>query len=176
MTRVSPEFYIQKLELLPHPEGGYFREIYRSAEKCEQLPTRYQGPRNFSTSIYYLLEGHQYSVFHRIKSDEIWHFYDGCPLNIYIFDQQERLVIHSLGRDLEKNERILAVIPQGHWFAAQPGDKYGFSLVGCTVAPGFDFTDFEIGKRDELLERFSEYRDIILRYTKKGPSADGPSS
>lgn len=173
---MSPEYYIQKLELQPHPEGGYFKEVYRSPEQCDQLPSRYGGSRNLSTSIYYLLEGHQFSVFHRLKSDEIWHYYEGSRLNIYLFSQDKKLVIHSLGRNLEKNERLQVVVPQGHWFAAQPAEKDSYTLVGCTVAPGFDFSDFEIGDRDVLLGEYGEYRDTILKYTKKGPSADGPSS
>jgi len=173
---MSPEYYIQKLELLPHPEGGFYKEIYRSPEKCDQFPSRYRGSRNLSTSIYYLLEGHQFSVFHRLKSDEIWHFYDGTRLNIYILNQDKKLVIQSLGRNLKNNERLQVVVPRDHWFAAQPDDKDSYTLVGCTVAPGFDFLDFEIANREELLREYGEYWDTILKYTKKGPSADGPSS
>lgn len=176
MFNVSPEYYINKLKLDSHPEGGFYKEVYRSPEIFEQLPLRYQGARNFSTSIYYLLEGHHFSAFHRIKSDENWHFYDGCRLNIYILDKEGQLVIERLGRDLGKNEKFQVLISRGQWFAAQPAEKTGFSLVGCTVAPGFDFSDFELGKRDELLQKYTEYSEIIKKYTKKEPSTDGPSS
>ncbi len=176
MTKLSSEYYINKLKLNPHPEGGFFKEVYRSPEMCEQLPLRYQGVRNFSTSIFYLLKGHQFSAFHRIKSDEIWHFYDGCPLNIYILDNERCLVTERLGRDLNNNEKLQVTVSRGQWFAAQPIEKTGFSLVGCTVAPGFDFLDFELGIRKELVRKYPEYRPIILRYTKKEPSTDGSSS
>jgi predicted cupin superfamily sugar epimerase len=162
--------------LEPHPEGGYFKEIYRSQDICEKPPSRFHGPRNFSTTIYYLLEGHQFSAFHRIKSDENWHFYDGDRLNIYIIDQDGRLLMESLGRNLDKKEKLQVVIPGGWWFAAQPEYETGYSLVGCTVAPGFDFSDFELGNRDELLEKYTSYQNIIEKFTKKGPSANGPSS
>ncbi len=172
----SPQYYIEKLGLSTHPEGGYFKEVYRSQEFCLKLPARYPGPRNFSTSIYYLLKGHQFSAFHRIKSDELWHFYDGCRLNIYILDKGGHLVIERLGKDLEKDEKPQLVIPGGKWFAAQPEEPTGFSLVGCTVAPGFDFSDFEMGMQEELVEKYPGYQELITRFTKKGPSVDGPSS
>jgi len=165
MIRRTAPYYIKELNLQPHPEGGYFKEIYRSPEICQQLPSRYPGPRNFSTSIYYLLRGDQFSAFHRIKSDENWHFYDGSRLNIYILNKEGRLVIKRLGKNLDKQENFQMVISQEQWFAAQPEEKTGFSLVGCTVAPGFDFSDFELGDQDELVEEYSEYREMILRYT-----------
>lgn len=161
----SSQYYIDKLELMAHPEGGYFKEIYRSPELCDGLPSRYNGKRNFSTSIYYLLKGSQFSAFHRIKSDEIWHFYDGCRVNIYIIDRDANLVIERLGRGIDKNEKFQLVISKDQWFAAQPEEPTGFSLVGCSVAPGFDFSDFEIGVRDELLEKYPAFQELIIRYT-----------
>jgi len=135
------KYYIEKLMMTKHPEGGYFNEIYRAGEifEADVLPGRYRGNRAFSTSIYFLLSGKDVSTFHRLQSDEIWHFYDGCPVKIYIIDSNGRLEERILGNDLEKGEELQSVIPKDCWFGAELKDKTSFALVGCTVAPGFDF-------------------------------------
>lgn len=156
--------YIEKLHLEPHPEGGYFKEIYRSGEIIlpEGLPHRFRNKRNISTSIYFLLEGKQKSYFHKLKSDEIWHFYDGCGVNIYIIDNSGNLSEVSIGKDSE----LQAVIENNNWFAAELKDIKSFCLLGCTVAPGFDFDDFELAKRGELLKLFPHHKKLIERFTK----------
>jgi predicted cupin superfamily sugar epimerase len=149
-------FYIDFLGLKPHPEGGYFREVYRSDEmiSADSLPERYNGSRSFATSIYFLLEREQVSKFHRLKSDEIWHFYEGSPVRIYIIDEKKKLSEMILGRNLPNGHSFQLVIKRGCWFAAEVIDKKSFSLFGCSVSPGFDFRDYEEGIDEKLLADF----------------------
>lgn len=161
-------YYIEKLKLNKHPEGGYFNEIYRSGELFEAsvLPERYKGSRAFSTSIYFLLEGKQFSSFHRLLSDEIWNFYDGSSVKISIITPGGKIEERVLGNDLDKNESLQTVVERNNWFGAELVDKTSFGLIGCTVAPGFSFEDFEIGDRNKLLKNYPEYSEVILRLTK----------
>jgi predicted cupin superfamily sugar epimerase len=160
--------YIEKLQLKPHPEGGYYKEIYRAGEMIlpEHLPKRYKSSRNFSTSIYFLLEGNQVSKFHRLKSDEQWHFYDGSSIVVYVIDEGGKLNKILLGRNIEKGESLQTIIKHNSWFAAELSDKSSFALIGCTVAPGFDFNDFNLGKRDELVDIFPQFKELINKLTK----------
>ena len=160
--------WISKLNLQPHPEGGFYSEVYRSDEIIESsfLSKRYSGSRSISTSIYFLLNGNQFSAFHKIKSDEIWHFYDGSAIMLYLISDDGKLEIRKLGINIGKNEFPQILIPQNTWFAAEPIEKDGFTLVGCTVAPGFDFNDFELGKRKDLIRIFPQHQDFILQYTR----------
>ena len=160
--------YIEKLQLKPHPEGGYYKEIYRAGEMIlsEHLPKRYKSSRNFSTSIYFLLEGNQVSNFHKLKSDEQWHFYDGSSIVIYAIDEGGNLNKILLGRNIENGESPQTIIKQNSWFAAELSDKTSFALIGCTVAPGFDFSDFELGKSNDLIEAFPQYSELIDKLTK----------
>ncbi|MDA3861074.1 MAG: cupin domain-containing protein [Melioribacteraceae bacterium] len=159
--------WISKLNLKPHPEGGYYSEVYRSDEiiSSASLNKRYSGSRSISTSIYFLLNGNQFSAFHKIKSDELWHFYDGSAINIYIVSENGVLEIVKLGIGIEENETPQVVIPKNVWFAAQPIDSSGYTLVGCTVAPGFDFIDFELGKRQTLIQKYPQHEKIISKFT-----------
>jgi hypothetical protein len=162
------EFIITTLQLKPHPEGGFFSEIYRSQESIDSqaLPDRYNGNRNFSTSIYFLLNKEQVSLFHRISSDEIWHFYSGSPVIIHCLDKVGYRLF-KLGNDLHQAQDPQLVIKAGTWFAAEVENKNSYSLVGCTVAPGFDFKDFIFGKRDELLKLYPQHQELILNLTKE---------
>ena len=163
----NAEYWIEKLDLLPHPEGGHFRETYRAGEVIvkDALPKRFKGDRVFSTCIYYLLNRQEYSAFHAIKQDEIWHFYEGSSLTIHIIDPGGDYSTVKLGRDLESGEAPQAVVRAGCWFAAAVNNIDGYALVGCTVAPGFDFADFEMADRNTMIERYPEHRDIIKKYT-----------
>lgn len=165
---MDARFWIEYLGLLPHPEGGYYREVYRSAESmlAEHLPPRYGGGRAFSTAIYYLLEHPDFSAFHRIKSDEIWHFYDGSPLILWQIDPSGGLRALRLGRDPTQGEQPMRVVPAGCWFAASLEHPQSFALVGCTVAPGFDFADFELAEREALLRQFPQHQALIERLTR----------
>jgi len=158
--------YIKRLQLIKHPEGGYFREVYRSGEMIlpEYLPKRYKAPRNFSTSIYFLLEGNQFSAFHFLQSDELWHFYDGSSVLLYVIDQKGNLSVQKLGKGEDSNFQI--TIQKKNWFAAEVENKKSFSLFGCTVSPGFEFDDFKLGKRNELIKKFPRHKNIISRLTR----------
>ncbi len=157
----TSELWIQKLKLQPHPEGGWFKETYRSPERvvAEALPGRFTGKRNFSTAIYYLLEKGDFSAFHRIKSDEIWHFYDGDSLEIIEINSSGEKITHYLGLDTESNSAPQVIISAGSWFAARPLGLY--TLAGCTVSPGFDFNDFEMASKTELLKQFPQHQGIL---------------
>jgi hypothetical protein len=158
--------YIKQLQLKKHPEGGYYKEVYRSGEMIlpEHLPKRYKSSRNFSTSIYFLLEGKQISTFHLLQSDELWHFYDGSSVILYIINQKGKLSVNKLGRG--KDCVLQLVIEKQNWFAAEVENKKSFSLFGCTVSPGFEFDDFELGKRQEIIKKFPHHNTLISRLTK----------
>jgi len=160
--------YIEKLQLKAHPEGGYYREVFRAGEiiLADHLPKRYKSSRNFSTSIYFLLEGNQVSNFHRLKSDEQWHFYDGSGIVIYVIEEGGNLSKILLGRNIEKGESLQTVIKHNSWFGAELIDKTSFALIGCTVSPGFDFSDFELGKKAKLLDEYPDYEYTIIKLTK----------
>jgi len=166
----SAEYWINKLKLRPHPEGGYFKETYRSSEAILKpaLPARFSGDRVFSTCIYFLLDRKAYSAFHVIQQDEIWHFYEGSSLTIHIIDPGGEYAAVKLGRRIDHGESFQAVVPAGCWFAAAVDDPEAYTLVGCTVAPGFDFADFEIAERKKLVELYPAHRDIIEKYTQSG--------
>ena len=162
---MNAQFYINHLNLQPHPEGGYFKETYRSAESVPvgALPKRFKGTRSCSTAIYYLLEQGSFSSFHRIKSDECWHFYAGNTLLIHVIENNGAYYCIKLGTDLEAGEMLQFLVPATTWFAAEPASKSEFALVGCTVAPGFDFADFELADRENLLLAFPQHQNVINR-------------
>jgi predicted cupin superfamily sugar epimerase len=161
-------FYIKNLHLQPHPEGGYFRETYRAAESItgNALPARFNGDRSFSTAIFYLLQQGDYSAFHRIKSDECWHFYAGNSLLIHIIENDGKYRCIKLGAKTEAGEIFQFVVPATSWFAAEPAITTDFALAGCTVAPGFDFRDFEMADRQVLLSAFPLHSNIIGRLSR----------
>ena len=154
--------WIEKLGLVRHPEGGWFREVYRSSEVIPHaaLPERFDGDRAFSTAIYFLLESGDFSAFHRIRQDEIWHFYAGSPLTVHCINENGAYSRVHVG------EIPMAVIPAGWMFGATVDVPSGFALLGCTVAPGFDFADFEMPPRSELLREFPVHRDIVERLSR----------
>ena len=152
---------IRHLQLLPHPEGGHYQETYRSAHT---LAVDDAQTRNVSTAIYYLLEDEEKSCFHRIKSDELWFFHKGQALEIVLLTNGQPATI-VLGNDVENGEVLQAVVPANTWFAAHVKQSSGYALVSCTVAPGFDFTDFEMAKRAELTTHFPHLKDLIERFT-----------
>jgi predicted cupin superfamily sugar epimerase len=159
-------YWIDHLHLDRHPEGGWFSETYRAEETIppDALPARFERPRSLSTAIYYLLEQGDFSGLHRLKSDEIWHFYDGDPLTVHVITPEGERYEILLGPNAEQGERFQAVVPAGCWFGAKT--SAGFSLVGCTLAPGFDFSDFEMGDRAGLTILFPKHSALIARMTK----------
>jgi len=166
MTEKTAEYYIEKLNLLAHPEGGYYAESYRSKESIEKsaLPNYYSSARTFSTSIYFLLTPNSVSNFHRLNSDEIWHFHDGGTARIHMLSPEGKLVSKTIGKDLEKGESFQVIIPKHHWFAAEI-IQGNFILVGCTVSPGFEFEDFELADRSTLVNEFPQHKGVIDLFT-----------
>ena len=166
----TAKYWITKLALQPHPEGGHFREIYRATDQiaAAALPTRYQGPRAFATSIYFLLAGAQISTLHQLASDEQWHFYDGSTLRLAMIAPDGTSSEVRLGRRATAGEQFQAVIPAGTWMGARLTSRRGYALMGCTVAPGFEFQDFAAGRRSDLLERFPQHRKLITALTRAG--------
>lgn len=161
------EYWINKLNLTKHPEGGHFKEVYRADELINNkfLPERYTGDRNYSTSIYFLLEGEDKSHFHKLKSDEIWHFYEGSSVSVYIIYPDGKLEIKKLGNNFDEREEFQVIIPRGTWFGAEVNDKNSFALFGCTVAPGFDFSDFELADKNKLISDFPQHEELIEKFT-----------
>jgi predicted cupin superfamily sugar epimerase len=164
----NAEVWIKSLKLLPHPEGGYYRETYRSDISIpdSELPDSYSGRRSAGTSIYYLLKGGQRSLLHRLKSDEIWHHYDGSPIVLSLIHEDGSYEEILLGKNIGEGEIPQVIIKGGTWFGAFPKNDDSYSLAGCTVTPGFDFDDFELAGRQVLLAKYPELESIIKRLTK----------
>jgi predicted cupin superfamily sugar epimerase len=166
MKETTAEELIERLELTRHPEGGWYRETYRSGEVIQgsALPERFTGDRSFSTAIIFLLSPGEISALHRLKTDEIWHFYTGAPLTVHVITPEGEYRPVKLGPDIAAGDRFQFVVPAGCWFGAEvAAGNAGYSLVGCTVAPGFDFADFEMGSRAALLKQFPRQREILQR-------------
>jgi uncharacterized protein len=159
MINMTSDEIIRKLKLMPHPEGGYFAETYRSEEIIDNIN------RNVSTAIYYLLRDKDMSKLHRLGSDEIWHFYTGSTLAIEGIDPMGEYFKYLLGMDLNKSELPQVIIPKNNWFGASLFTNDSFALIGCTVAPGFDFRDFEMGDKAKLLVSYPSHAQLIERLT-----------
>ena len=168
MSSITASRLVEKFGLLPHPEGGYYKETYRSPEiiTSAALPARFTGDRNFSTAIYFLLEAGNFSAFHKIRSDECWHFYSGDQLLVHIIHLTGELETVMLGNNFERGECFQQVVPAGCWFASEPAPGSAYCFTGCTVAPGFDFTDFELAKATQLAELYPQHESIIRRLSR----------
>ena len=160
---LTPQQFIKQYALQPHPEGGWYKETYKSNECIPHaaLPERFSGARVFSTAIYFLLEQGNFSAFHRIKSDECWHFYAGDSLLIYVINRDGSLDIINLGNDIDKGQLFQYVVPANCWFASRPEPGSTFCFVGCTVARGFDFADFELADSSALSVLYPWHERII---------------
>ncbi len=160
------QYWIDYLKLEPHPEGGYFKETYRCKESmpAKDLPERFDQDHCFSTAIYYLLDAPNFSAFHRIKQDELWHFYQGSSLTVHVINPQGDYQKLKLGPDPDQGQSFQHVVSAGDWFAASVDDPKGFALVGCTVAPGFEFTDFELAEKDHMLNKYPRLEKVIKTY------------
>ena len=158
----SSDNLISLLSLMPHPEGGHFKETYRSESRVNRVGDVVS--RSASTAIYYLLRGRERSTWHRIRSDEMWHFYDGAPMRIYVLEPDGGLSVFTLGNPLRhEGAHFQALVPAGRWFAAQCEEPEGYSLVGCTVAPGFEFEEFEIADASVLKQDWPAHSELIAR-------------
>jgi predicted cupin superfamily sugar epimerase len=164
----TAEELIAYLQLQPHPkEGGYFRETYRAHESISLhcLPGRYKSPRAHSTAIYYLLTPTTCSSLHRLASDEVFHFYLGDPVRMLQLTPQGIGQSLVLGPDILAGQQVQTTVPRGVWQGSllEPGGKV--ALLGCTVAPGFDYADYETGQREELIAAYPQFADLITRLT-----------
>jgi uncharacterized protein len=153
---MNAEKIIQELQMQKHPEGGYYKETYR----CNDTINISDKKRNISTAIYFLLENDDKSHFHRIKSDELWFFHQGNALEILIIENNNLRTI-TLGNDLVNGETPQTMVPANCWFASRLKNKTGYGLVSCTVAPGFDFEDFEMAQKTKLISQHPKLEHII---------------
>jgi len=151
---------VEKLQLKPHPEGGFYSETYRSPLEVQTS----KGSRSLATSIYFLLTSENVSKFHSIAGEEIWYYHEGSPLTVHVLSEKgyEKLMVgptHSMGHQPQK------LVPEGVIFGSTVDQENSYSLVSCVVAPGFDFRDFKLYKADELLDKWPEHQEIIRRLT-----------
>ena len=165
--KVDVQTIKDQLKLTPHPEGGFFKENYRSSGSINEanLWKGVQGSRNFSTAIYFLLVKNQISAFHKIKQDEMWHFYAGSTLLLHMINEKGDYRLVKIGNNINEDNFFQYVVPSGTWFSSEVEDKNSFSFCGCTVSPGFDFKDFEMPSRKKLLSKFPNQQKIITRLT-----------
>jgi predicted cupin superfamily sugar epimerase len=169
-TPANAAYWIHALGLEPHPEGGRFRESWRSPERLpgSSWPARFGGARSLGTSIYYLLCAGEHSRLHRLRADEVWHLYDGGPLLLHLLAPDGEYRRLALGRDPARGEQPQVVVPHGTWFGAELAQGVGHALAGCTVSPGFEYEDFELGDREALLRSHPAQREIIERLMAAG--------
>ena len=174
-SKPSAKDYIQKFDMIAHQEGGFFSVAYASNDKVKPLAERYQAlenekkiERRAGSAIYYLLSNTDFSAWHRLKSDEIWHYYDGgSPIDIHIIDQNGQLRTHILGRpQMTENAAFQVAINANNWFAAELRDKSSFALAGCSVCPGFEYNDFELANSSHLCNKYPEHKTIIERLSR----------
>jgi uncharacterized protein len=171
----NAKYWIEHLSLEPHPEGGWYRQAYRADLLLPKqiLAEQFTGFRAASTAIYFLLERDDFSAFHRLLSDELWHHYAGGPVLVHVIDPDSNYSQIKLGSDPEAGQTFQAAVKAGCWFASHLEDAVhdkqedAFALVGCTVAPGFDFEDFELAKRDELRQIYPQHQKLIDRFTRR---------
>lgn len=159
---------VNQLDLQPHPEGGYYKETYRSLGSIPKnnLSNEFSGDRNYSTAIYFLLTSTTFSAFHKINQDEFWHFYKGETIQLHLISPDGIYSTILIGNNFEKGEVPQFVVPALYWFAAEVLKDDSYALIGCTVAPGFDFDDFVLAQRQELLLQFPKHKEIITRLTR----------
>jgi uncharacterized protein len=159
--------WIRKLGLKEHPEGGFYRELYRSNDVVDgnHLKVKRQGTRNLATSIYYLLKSGEKSLLHRLKSDETWYYHYGSPFYLYCIDSQGDLREVKIGPNIENHEQLQYTIPEGTIFGGLVHGQDTYCLAGCMVSAGFSFEDFQLLSREYMLEQYPKHRDIILTLT-----------
>ncbi len=165
---LTAEQLINLLGLEPHPEGGYYRETYRSDEIIGKgaLPERYSRNRSCGTAIYYLLAPETFSAIHRIKTDEIYHFYLGDPVELVQLLPDGSGCVVTLGNDIAAGAQVQTVVSRETWHGARLAEGGKYALLGTTVAPGFEFADVEIGHRSDLIRRYPSFRNTIVALTR----------
>lgn len=164
----SADYFIKNLNMISHPEGGYYKETHRSQDQItsNELQVDFEGSRLLWTSIYFLLQDGEVSNFHRLKSDELWYYHSGSPLTIYMISPEGELITEQLGLCHEAGEKPQVLVPKDYIFGSAMNHE-GYALVGCMVSPGFEFRDFELFQRSVLLEKYPHYEEIILKLTLK---------
>lgn len=162
----TSSYWIQHLQLAPHPEGGFYREQYRSNIEIsiKNLPIGYTAPRRIATSIYYLLRSEDISRLHRLRSDELWYFHTGSPIKIIYLDAEGKKHTNILGNNHEKAEHYSLLIPAGCIFCAEINTENSFTLVSCVVTPGFEFDDFEIFDKEDLIQAYPKHASLIEKF------------
>jgi predicted cupin superfamily sugar epimerase len=158
---------IKKLNLTKHLEGGYFSEKYRSEHIINLVIDGVKKQRNCAASIYFLLSKGDFSAFHKLSCDELWNYHSGSPVIIITIDNKGKLMKYRLGKNIKRNEKPQLLIKSGLWFAAVPANKNYYSLVSCITVPAFDYKDFQLAKRSELLKRFPQHKDVIEEFTRE---------
>ncbi len=160
---MDKNYWIERLKLEVHPEGGFYREVYRSADLVKTTPPKFNEQRPSSTSIYYLLSSETKAFCHKIKSDEAWYYHVGSPVTLFYIDQQSVFNVKVLGPG--DGQDLFIVIPQNCWFGARVLEPDSFALVSCMVSPGFEFSDLEMADRNELIDTFPQHKESILKFT-----------
>lgn len=159
-------YWIEKLNMTSHPEGGYFKQTYASQYTItsESIGSDFDGKRSLSTSIYFLIHEGEVSNFHRLESDEMWYFHEGCPLTIAVISPTGELTYHKLGLNLDAGEQPQVLVPGGSIFGSYA--ESGYALVGCMVSYGFDFSDFTLYDRQTLLSTYPQHHEIVKKLTR----------
>jgi len=163
------QYWVHHLSLQQHPEGGYYSSLYRSQETIPQeaLPERFKGERPLFSTIYYLLRSGEFSAFHRLQADEVWHYHRGSSITIYTIAPDGTLNQQKLGANPENGETLQLLVPNNHWLAVEVNAPDSFCLVGCSLAPAFVFEDFELADRKELINQFPQHQQLIERLTRE---------
>ena len=164
----SKEQLVEMLDLRPHPEGGFYKETYRSSHLIPNnvLAGNHEGDRSYGTGIYFMLTGDTFSAFHRIEQDELWFFHQGATIELHTISPEGHHSKHLIGNDIANNEHPQLLVPATYWFAARILDSKAFALVSCTVSPGFDFRDFVLPSKSELTELFPQHAMLIDQFTR----------
>lgn len=159
----TADYFVKQLDMIPHQEGGFYKEVYASEENVSV--ENINEPRKLWTSIYFLLRDGEVSNFHRLKSDEMWYYHAGSSLTIYMINPEGELITEQLGLDIENGEKPQVLVPKGYIFGSAMNNS-DYALVGCMVAPGFEFKDFELFERNYLLDKYPKFKEIILKLTR----------
>ncbi len=167
-SKYSKEELVQLLDLKPHPEGGFYKETYRSEYSIpnEALAGNHEGDRSYGTGIYFMLTSDTFSAFHRIEQDELWFFHQGASIELHMISPDGNHSKHLIGNDIANGEQPQLLVPATYWFAAKVINEGDFALVSCTVSPGFDFRDFVLPSREELTAEYPQHKEIIAQFTR----------
>ncbi|MFJ7678648.1 cupin domain-containing protein [Peribacillus sp. NPDC097198] len=158
-------YYVTKLGMEPHPEGGFYKRTFESEERTsdQELSVEFEGKRKLYTSIFFLLGSTDISHLHRLKSDELWYYHAGSPLTIHVIDENGDYKERKLGINLDEGEVPQVLVPKNSIFGSSVREEDTFSLVGCMVSPGFEFQDFELFTQEELLSKYPQHREVIMK-------------